>query len=241
MPAMPSLRLIVTKAVFASALAPSLVIALLASCVAERKPEPLAGNLLAGKKVETSGIPATDRLTDGRGAQEGDFWDTVLTARFDRPDAHVTWDLGAPSPLRCALIQGDNNDDYRLQTSDDGKEWKPLWVAGPTGNAGMRLRQGTFEATGRYVRLSASGGDSSYSVGEIAVFAECPAGWPKFDVPRADAVSPESASDASGSVWTVSLGLFALALVVFILLTRRRSTPPTLDPPPPPAGDEPQG
>src|SRR5688500_3809293 len=79
--------------------------ALAAGCVAERKPEPLPGNLLAGAKLETSGIPHADRLTDGRGAQEGDFWDTVLTARFERPDAHVTWDLGQTRPLRCALVQ----------------------------------------------------------------------------------------------------------------------------------------
>jgi MYXO-CTERM domain-containing protein len=213
----------------------------LAGCVAERKPEPLAGNLLAGAKVETSGIPNTDRLTDGRAAQEGDFWDTPLTARFDRPDAHVVWDLGQAQPLRCALLQGDNNDDYHLQASADGKEWKPLWQAPPAGNAGMRVRQGSFEGNARFLRLSASGGDSSYSIGEIAVFSQCPTGWPKYDIPRADAVSPEAASDASGSVWTVSLGLFALALVVFILLTRRRSEPPHIDPPAPPPGDEPVG
>jgi MYXO-CTERM domain-containing protein len=217
------------------------VSAALAACVAERKPEPLAGNVLAGAKLETAGILNTDRLVDGRAAQEGDFWDTPLTARFERPDARVTWDLGQDRPLRCALLQGDNNDDYHLLASADGKDWKPLWVAGAIGNAGMRMRQGGFEGNGRFLRLEAKGGDQSYSVGEIAVFSECPAGWPKFEVPRADAVSPESASDASGSVWTVSLGLFALALVVFILLTRRRSEPPRIDPPAPPTGDDPQG
>jgi hypothetical protein len=202
------------------------------ACVAERKTEPLPGNLLAGATVETSGVPHTDRLVDGKAAQEGDFWDTAVSARFDKPDAHVTWDLGQAKPIRCALVQGDNNDSYLLSGSLDGKDWKPLWEGGPTTGAGMRLRQGKMEGNARYVRLTASGGDRLYSVGEVAVFSECPAGWPKLDLPRAEAVDP-SASPAGGGVWTVSLGLFAIALVVFIVLTRRRSEPPRIDPPPP--------
>ena len=80
------------------------------------------------------------------------------------------------------------------------------------------------------MRLSASGGDQLYSVGELAIFAECPAGWPKFDLPRIEAISP-GAGGSAGGVWTMSLGLFALALVIFIVLTRRRSEPPNIEPP----------
>jgi hypothetical protein len=204
----------------------------LSACVAERKAEPLPGNLLAGASVETGGIPHTDRLVDGKAAQEGDFWDTAITARFDSPDSHVTWDLGQAKPIRCALVQGDNNDSYLLSGSVDGKEWKPLWEGASTTGAGMRMRLGQFEGNARYVRLTASGGDRLYSAGEVAVFSECPAGWPKFEIPRAESVDP-GATPAGGGVWTVSLGLFALALVVFIVLTRRRSEPPHIDPPPP--------
>jgi MYXO-CTERM domain-containing protein len=212
----------------------SLILTLvMAACVAERKAEPIKGNLLVGAKVETSGIPNTDRLTDGRTPQEGDFWDTENSARFDKPDSRLTWDLGQPRSIRCALLQGDNNDNYLLSGSADGQTWKPLWQGGPADGAGMRLRQTTIEpAAGdgvRFVRLSASGGDQLYSVGELAVFAECPAGWPKIDLPRVETVSPDAGG--AGGVWTVSLGLFALALVVFIVLTRRRSEPPNIEPP----------
>jgi hypothetical protein len=210
-----------------------LVTAVAASaCVTERKSDPLPGNLLAGAKVETGGVPHTDRMVDGKAAQEGDFWDTGITARFDGPDSRVTWDLGAAKPIRCALVQGDNNDSYLLSGSPDGKEWKPLWEGGPVTGAGMRLRQGQFEGNARFVRLTASGGDKLYSTAEVAVFTDCPAGWPKIDLPRAESVDP-SATPAGGGVWTVSLGLFAIALVVFIVLTRRRSEPPRIDPPPP--------
>ncbi len=208
------------------------------ACVAEKKTEPLPGNLLVAAKVETGGVPNTDRLVDGRAAQEGDFWDTNLSARFERPDAQVTWDLGAAKPLRCALVQGDNNDTYTLAGSADGKEWKTFWDGSPASGAGMRLRQGQFEGNARFVRLTGSGGDSLYSVAEVAVFSDCPAGWPKFDLPRAEAVDPQAVS-GGGGVWTISLGLFAAALVVFIVLTRRRSEPPQIDPPP--QDDQPVG
>jgi hypothetical protein len=202
----------------------------LAGCVAERKIDPLPGNLLVGAKVETGGIPNVDRLTDGRASQEGDFWDTTSTARFDRPEAHATWDLGSAKPIRCALVQGDNNDAYHLMGSADGKDWKTLWDGAPVNGAGMRLRQGQFEGNARYVRLTASGGDRLYSAGEVAVYTDCPAGWPKLDIPRAETIDP-NAGTAGGGVWTVSLGLFAAALVVFILLTRRRTEPPNIEPP----------
>ena len=208
---------------------------LFGACVAERKSEPLHGNLLAGSPIETSGIPHTDRLVDGLGAPEGDFWDTAATARFEKPEGHVTWDLGQPRPAGCALVQGDNNDTYLLEGSADGKSFTPLWQAGPVPGAGMRIRQTKLETTApppRFVRLSASGGDHLYSVGEIALFADCPAGWPKFDLPRAEHTAASAGGDAGG-VWTVSLGLFAIALVVFIILTRRRSDPPKIDLPPP--------
>jgi hypothetical protein len=203
-----------------------------AACVAEKKSEPLAGNLLAGATVETGGVPHTDRLIDGKAAQEGDFWDTAITARFDNAEGHVTWDLGQPKPIQCVLVQGDNNDSYVVAGSLDGKEWKPLYDAAPVTGAGMRLRQGKVDGNARYVRLTANGGDRSYSVGEIAVYSSCPANWPKIEVPRAENVDP-GASGSGGGVWTVSLALFAVALIVFIMLTRRRSDPPKIDLPPP--------
>lgn len=203
---------------------PSALVLLAAACVGERKVDPIPGNLVAGAKVETSGVPNTDRLADGRGAHEGDFWDTVVTARFDRADAHVTWDLGAEKPIRCALVQGDNNDTYHLRGSADGKEWKTLWDAAPATGAGMRTRAGSFDAKARYLRLSASGGDTFYSVAELVAFTDCPPGWPKFDLPRADPASADGVGSVGG-VWTISLALFAIALVVFIVLTRRKPEP----------------
>jgi hypothetical protein len=176
---------------------------------------PLAGNLL-GEPSEKAGVAHLARLTDGLTSNEGDHWLTGLTARIDSPRAFVQWDLGAAKPLRCALVQGDNNDSYHVLGSNDGEDFVLLWSAQPVGGAGMRLRTGTLPAntTMRYVRLTASGGDGLYSVGEIAVYSQCPAEWPNVQIARAEGLP-------IGEGIRLKLWLFAAAAIGFIFLTRR--------------------
>jgi hypothetical protein len=192
----------------------SAVLSALAGCV-ESSPSPLPGNLLVDLPPSASvGVTHPERLSDGLAPTEGDFWLTGITARLASPRARVTWDLGAPKPIRCVMLQGDNNDSYRLATSDDGKEWEELWVGGPVNGAGMRVRTGNVERTARYLRLMAEGGDGSYSVGEMAIFSTCPAGWPELKLARADGV-PINKS-VQNKLW-----LFCALAALFVLVHRR--------------------
>ena len=208
-----------------------LAISLALACVKDPKAGPVPGNLLVGAKMENAGIPEVERITDGLAAVEGDFWDTGITARFGSPEASVTWDLGSKKDIGAALVQGDNNDVYILQVSDDGKTFRPLWQAQPETGAGMRMRQNTLKESGRYIKLTASGGDGLFSVSELAVFTTPPSGWPNPTITRAEGAAGEKVADASAS-WGISLGVFAAAVVVLVLLSRKR---PPAGPPPPQA------
>ena len=120
-----------------------------------------------------------DRLTDGIAAEPGDARLTDLTTALASTDAYVVYDLGAVTPVRCALIEADGDDSYTLALSADGARWDPLWTAGPADEPGMQLRLGrALAGSGRYLRLSAAGGDGRYAVAELAVFDACPARFP---------------------------------------------------------------
>jgi hypothetical protein len=208
----------------------------LSGCVQEKKAAPLPGNLLADAKFTATGVGNVERTTDGLLSVEGDFWDTGITARFADPKGQITWDLGGPKAVEAVLVQGDNNDDYILSGSDDGQTFRTLWQSGPVDGPGMRLRQTTSKLVGnaRYLRLTAAGGDSNYSVGELAVFAQVPQGWPGIALTRAEGASP----DGGSSGWGVSLGVLAAAIAILIFLSRKRR-PPAGEPVPPEAPPSP--
>jgi hypothetical protein len=202
----------------------TLSLALLLGCVQESG-EPIPGNLLVGAKVQNSGVPNTSRLVDGEVPVEGDYWDTGITARFENPTASVTWDLGASKPVRCGLVQGDNNDVYILSGSADGQAWQTLWEAGPVDGAGMRTRQGELNGNARYLRLTGKDGDQLFSVGEMAVFAECPKDWPKIALNRIEGVPPAADGSPAASSWSVSVGVLVAAAAILMLLSRKRRPP----------------
>jgi hypothetical protein len=208
----------------------------LSGCVQDKKAAPLPGNLLTNAKVVASGVANVERTTDGLLAIEGDFWDTGITARFTDPQGHITWDLGSIKDFEAALVQGDNNDDYILSGSDDGQQFNTLWQSGPVNGPGMRLRQtkSRMVENTRFLRLTATGGDGSYSVGEFAVFAKVPQGWPGIALTRAEGAAP----DGGSSGWGVSLGVLAAAIAILIFLSRKRR-PPAGEPIPPEAPPSP--
>jgi hypothetical protein len=184
--------------------------------------QPLPGNLLGGlRPTEASGITHAERLNDGWAAVEGDFWLTNLATRLASSRAQITFDLGSEKPIACALVQGDNNDVYRVLGSRDGQSYTTLWAAGPAPGAGMRLRQERLATSARFIRLQAQGGDGSYSVGELALFSTCPPDWPTLDLPRAEGTSlNKNAHDSL--IWLAITG------TAFLLL-HRRSGPRWLD------------
>jgi Ca2+/Na+ antiporter len=180
-----------------------------------------AGNLLAGKSPTAgSGVGEGRRLTDGVMAAEGDPWQTDLTSVFANPQSHVMYDLGAPTHVTAVDLQGDNNDDYIVELSEDGASFTLLWVGDPVSGEGMRRRGARgLQGQGRYLRVRAQGGDGFYSLGEIQVFCETPSAWP-----------PPIEVKNTGSWWwkqimqkrdnRYRLGLAALGLLFFIALFR---------------------
>ncbi len=167
-------------------------------------------NLLAGRKpMNSDGVRRSERLTDGLLSNEGDMWLTDVTSRFSSARAFVEYDLGAPQSLRCVMVQADNNDVYFLSGSLDGQSWGQLWRVGAEAGAGMRVRATKLDATVRYLRLSATGGDALYSVAEIAAYSECPVPWPA-DLPRAHGIPVNSAADAKVLVFGILAGIFVL-------------------------------
>jgi len=139
-----------------------------------------SGNLLAGKSpTARPGVTHVERLTDGIMAGEGDPWQSELTSVLDATESHVLYDLGTSMRVTAVDLQGDNNDDYIVELSEDRHSFTTLWVADPVSGQGMR-RRGTrgLQGSGRYIRVRARAGDSAYSLGEVQVFCETPSAWP---------------------------------------------------------------
>ena len=172
------------------------------------------GDLLAGRApVRVSGASRVARMTDATLATDGDFWRTDLTSVVSGSGA-VVWDLGSPQPIRCALLQGDNNDWYEVTGSADGENFSPLWSANPVlGKPGMQPRMTQdLRASARFVRLTAHGGDGFYSVGELALFSDCAAEWPPRFVARDGSPEDEAVR------W--KLVILGIASVLFLFINR---------------------
>jgi F5/8 type C domain len=132
---------------------------------------PAGGNLLrTAALVKNIGAPNAIRMTDGVAPVDGDAWDTPWTALF-AANGVLEWDFGAVKHFEMLRLQADNNDYYHVLISPDGQTWTPLWTAKPVGIPGMQTR--TSEPTNvnaRFIRLTAEGGDSMYSVSEFEIF-----------------------------------------------------------------------
>ena len=139
-------------------------------------PSRAEGNLLSGKSPShIQGVSNAKVLTDGARAHEGDEWNSIAAAVIESDRAFVEFDLGKVTPIVAAYLQGDNNDEYMLTVSEDGKTFSPLWNAGPRTEPGLRERYNdALSGQGRYIRLMARGGDRAYSVTELQVFSEKP-------------------------------------------------------------------
>jgi hypothetical protein len=171
--------------------------------------------LLGQRPMASQGVSRTGRLTDGVVSQEGDFWSTDLSSRFSDRTAFVQYDLGQTTPLACVLVQGDNNDTYRLLGGDTRDGLVEIWAARPVGGGGMRTRTARLEGrSARYLRLEARGGDNLFAVSELAVWSTCAATFPPIDLIVKHGTSTLDAA-------RVEVIAFALLAAAFILLHRR--------------------
>ena len=169
-------------------------------------------SLLAGKRpARADGVANPALLTDGQQASEGADWNAAAAAILQADRAFVDYDLGKSVPIDAAYLQGDNNDDYVVAVSEDGTSFRELWVARPVAAAGLRGRAADgLGGQGRWIRLSARGGDRVYSVTELQLWSRKPATFP----PHPEARSPElrAASVRTQLIYLV----LAFALVLFV-------------------------
>ncbi|MGB8330081.1 MAG: hypothetical protein WCE62_08120, partial [Polyangiales bacterium] len=151
---------------------------------------------------------------------EGDPWQSELTSVLAGTESQLIYDLGETTHVTAADLQGDNNDEYIVEISEDRTSFSPLWVADPVSGQGMRRRSARgLDASGRYLRVRAKGGDSYYSLGEVQVFCETPSAWPP----------PVEVKNTSAWWWKkilekrdhrYRLGLAVLGLLFFVALFR---------------------
>ena len=158
-----------------------------------------------GAPSDSLAVKRAERITDGRRALRGASWDAKAVAFFNGPRAYLVYDLGELTPIEAAYLQGDNNDEFILEVSEDGTTYTPLWTAPAVVGNGLQTRIADgLGARGRFVRVRAKGGDRSVSLSELQLFTAKPSPWP-----------PSLAVDfeATASIWA------QLALLVFGLLS----------------------
>lgn len=176
-------------------------------------------DLLAGKApVSSKGVSRAEQLTDGRVANEGDFWLTDITAGLQDEHSYAIFDLGGPQPIRCVFLQGDNNDVYQVDGSVNGDKFFPMYIGPPVDGPGLRLRTEKIVATARFVRVHAHGGDGSYSLAEINLKRRCPTPWP----PELARISGTEIVD-NLYAWVGVFGAMAVAAFLFVRGQRRKS------------------
>ncbi len=154
-----------------------------------------------------------DDLTDGRKGREGDSWKSLATVPFAGRDSYVVYDLGKPTPIAGAWLQGDNNDTYELEGSSDGEHFESIWIAPTVHQPGLRTRATQdLHVTERYVRIHPRSGDGFFGLTELQVFSNVPAEFPNR--------VPELRSGSLDGHFRDATVLFGLALMAPLLLYR---------------------
>ena len=166
--------------------------------------------------TESRHVSNVDRLTDGQRAVDGSPWNSTAASFFQGNRAYAMFDLGKVTAIEAAYIQGDNNDRFILETSEDGTEFTTLWEASAVSAQGLRARWASgLGGSGRFVRFSAIGGDSRVSVSEVQLFSATPPVWP----PKISA-----RLELGSSAWAkLALALFGIIAILAVLFHRRES------------------
>jgi hypothetical protein len=132
-------------------------------------------NWLQGRDpIQVLGVRDSQVATDGRMPLDGAAWNVPLAARLQNTQARLVYDLGSPRQLGCLWLQADNNDEYLVLHSLDGRNFSPLWTAPQVAGMGLRVRHTSLLTKTRYLALMAQGGDGYYSVAEFGAAASCP-------------------------------------------------------------------
>lgn len=184
------------------------------------------GNLLRNARVvQAIGDGSTAYVHDGRAFPEGTAWDVPETMRRAGAGAMVVFDLGAPTRIRSALLQGDSNDIFALSTSLDGTQFEGVWAAPAIEEPpfGLRFRVAApFDVVTRFVRIDVLSGDGLSSVSEVQAF--CAASPP---VPAPFSIVTAYRADPSALLYRSAITTKAVvclaAIAALALLTRLRN------------------
>lgn len=195
--------------------------------------------LRVAKVTRADGCPKAALLNDGVASTDGDVWDSPRAAILGASGA-IEWDLGTVEPIAALRIQADNNDRYLVTGSLDGTSWYPIWVVQIVELPGIQTRTSPELASrARYLRLTAEGGDSMYSISELEVFdsaaALVGAQLERIAPPPPPPPAPAPPFDSG---WLVVLGVAGAGFAYFrwvIARNRRAMGVPTSSDPPPPA------
>jgi hypothetical protein len=110
------------------------------------------------------------RIVNGTFAPEGQFWQSD-DIWWNGTNTFITVNLGAAFVISVFTLQADNNDTYRLEyRNGTAGAWATAWsVPTKATMPGVTTRSTTLAASilATELRLSATGGDNSYSVTQL--------------------------------------------------------------------------
>ncbi|WP_230971333.1 PEP-CTERM sorting domain-containing protein [Nitrogeniibacter aestuarii] len=136
-------------------------------------PWPITEDIVTFESVTApSSVNGLDAITDGVKPDPGSSWQSQTWWTDSSAEIHFT--LPGLYQLGNIGLFHDSNDDYALYASADGQAWDLLasFPASNAANDGM-VSGYTFPLFNapayRELRLTASGGDGQYGIGEIAV------------------------------------------------------------------------
>lgn len=185
------------------------------------EPTPKSLGLLGPARVhESEGVENAARLSDGLAPPAGSGWQTNRAATFASTRSFVTYDLGAERNIGSVAIIADNNDEYEVLGSRDGRAFSAIWRAPRVGAPGMRWRtKDELAQTARYVRIRAVAGDRSLSVGELVV----------SDAKRADVDAVDTVRALEGMLEYRSALLVAATFLLLLVLFHAAAAPLVLN------------
>jgi hypothetical protein len=185
--------------------------------------------LRTARVTRADGAPFAARLGDGVASTDGDVWDNPRAAILAAKGA-IEWDLERVERISAFRIQADNNDRYIVSGSIDGARWAPIWVAQAVELPGVQTRTSPeFVAEARFLRLTAEGGDSMYSITELEVFdsmaALAGAQLERIAPPPPPPPAPPPPFDSG---WLVVLGVTGAIVAYFrwVIARNRRAAMP---------------
>src|SRR5207249_4290222 len=100
----------------------ALLLATVAACASPRP----SGSLLSRRApIAATHASRPERMTDEVQAAPGDAWSSELTSVIGLGGG-VEWDLGTSQKITAAWVQADNNDEYAVLVSRDGRTWQTV-------------------------------------------------------------------------------------------------------------------